>query len=411
MQGVTMKLRKIRFKDHPVLKDLQVSFEDENGKALSTVVLIGNNGSGKTSILRGIFDGFDIVKAYKKNSFMSTELESVLELTLGRGEFEKKSQDTNLPRQNFISLGVRNDTIICDETDEASGNHYKIVFMPAEINFSLADKIDTRAKIPNQFLSVINQTITKNISSFIATKVETAVFENDDLIPKDSIKKVCAEINAVFACMDLDVELIGLSKDEKKQPLFQNKNGETFFIESLSSGEKQLFMRALSLKFLDINDSIILIDEPEISLHPAWQQKIIKLYESIGRNNQLIIATHSPHVVGDIKKEQLRILSREDGTVRVVPVEEVENTYGQTTESILTQVMGLETVRNEALQAKLLKIQKLLRANDALKNDELKKLLADVAEHLDDADVEMALINAQIRRMQMRGAKDNVENQ
>jgi len=83
--------------------------------------------------------------------------------------------------------------------------------------------------------------------------------------------------------------------------IFENSLGKEFDINGLASGEKQLFLRGLSLKFLEANNSIILIDEPEISLHPEWQQKIIKVYENIGINNQLIIATHSPHIVGDIK--------------------------------------------------------------------------------------------------------------
>lgn len=40
-------------------------------------------------------------------------------------------------------------------------------------------------------------------------------------------------------------------------------------LDALSSGEKQLFVRALSLKMLDAQNGIILIDEPETSLHPS----------------------------------------------------------------------------------------------------------------------------------------------
>ena len=65
------------------------------------------------------------------------------------------------------------------------------------------------------------------------------------------------------------------------------------------------------LKFLDVNNSVILIDEPEISLHPEWQRKIINVYESIGENNQFIIATHSPHIIGGIESKQLRVLKKE----------------------------------------------------------------------------------------------------
>lgn len=80
------------------------------------------------------------------------------------------------------------------------------------------------------------------MSSFIATKIETAVFANEDLPARESIRKTCDSINSFFACMDLNVRIVGLSKDDKKQPVFENKNKDTFPMDSLSSGEKQLFL-------------------------------------------------------------------------------------------------------------------------------------------------------------------------
>ncbi|MFI3172026.1 MAG: AAA family ATPase [Eubacteriales bacterium] len=266
-----MKLRKIKFKSHLILKDLEISFEDESGKILNTVVLIGNNGTGKTSILKGIFDNFE---------------------------------------QGAI-----------DEMDIEDKSIGKIVLMPTEINFDLSKKIDTRKQTPDTLTNIIDQRITSDVSSFIATKIETAVFANEDLQARESIRKTCDSINSIFACMDLNVRIVGLSKDDKKQPVFENKNKDTFPMDSLSSGEKQLFLRVLSLKFLNINDSIILIDEPGISLNPEWQRKIISVYESIGTNNQLIVATHSPYIIGDIGKEQIRVLKHENKEICMVPME------------------------------------------------------------------------------------------
>lgn len=398
-----MKLRKINFKNHPVLHDLQVSFEDKNGKILNTVVFIGNNGSGKTSILRGIFENF--AGTTKRN----IKEKDILEVSFGKGVWGQVQKSPCIDQQ-AIKSRIIYDTIKYDEKDCEAIGIGKIVFMPTEINFNIASKVDTRKKVPDKFVNIIDQKMTSDISSFIATKIETAVFENEDLPVRESIKKTCDEINSVFRCMNLDVEVIGLSKDEKKQPIFQNRNKNTFSIESLSSGEKQLFLRALSLKFLNVNDSIILIDEPEISLHPEWQRKIISVYESIGRNNQLIVATHSPHVIGDIRKEQLRILTRNIEGIHISSIDEVEQTYGQTIESILIHNMGLESVRNDNLQLKLDTLKKLLRNDNALQGLEFQELLKYVSEHLDDSDVEMALINAQIQRIKMRGAKKNVEN-
>lgn len=394
-----MKLRKIEFNNHPVLKNLQVSFTDENENTLDTIILIGNNGSGKTSILRGIFEGFNL------KSSVSDVFFDKIDVITGRGMIEKLPKVVT-DELYVIRQRMTKKSLAIEETDKKAKSIGKIIYMPAEINFNVSDKVDTRMQVPDTFLNRIDQNITKNISSFIATRIENAVFKNENMTPRESMKIACEEINSIFKYMDMEVELVGLSKDDDKKPIFKNKKNETFLIESLSSGEKQLFLRALSLKFLDVNDSIILIDEPELSLHPEWQRKIIKVYENIGCNNQLIIATHSPHVVSDIKKEQLRILHREHEGISVIPFDKMNRTYGQTIENILLNVMGLDSRRNDDLEEKLKRLQVLLRNNDILTDESFNELLNEITEYLDDSDVEMALINAQIKRLQMRGVKN-----
>jgi len=129
--------------------------------------------------------------------------------------------------------------------------------------------------------------------------------------------------------MNLDVKLVGLSETSETKPIFRNGLGKEFDITGLSSGEKQLFLRALSLKFLEVNNSIILIDEPEISLHPQWQRKIIDVYKSIGNNNQLIIATHSPHVIGNITFHELRVMTKDNNGIKLIDNNNLSETYGK----------------------------------------------------------------------------------
>lgn len=75
--------------------------------------------------------------------------------------------------------------------------------------------------------------------------------------------------------------------------------------EKLSSGEKQL------LSFLAYNafytETLILIDEPELSLHPDWQRMLIPALESQMSNNQLIMATHSPFIYSKYPEAELII--------------------------------------------------------------------------------------------------------
>ncbi len=64
-------------------------------------------------------------------------------------------------------------------------------------------------------------------------------------------------------------------------------------------------------------------------------QRTIKVYENIGSNNQLIIATHFPHIVGDIRAGQLRILVKDKNEVALFDNEKLDETYGHTIENIL----------------------------------------------------------------------------
>ncbi len=92
--------------------------------------------------------------------------------------------------------------------------------------------------------------------------------------------------------------------NEKKGVVFEpleSKSGKKHVIplEKLSSGEKHDFIMFYELIFNADRTSVFLIDEPEISLHVAWQMEFIDILERICKLNgtQAIIATHSPDIV------------------------------------------------------------------------------------------------------------------
>lgn len=66
---------------------------------------------------------------------------------------------------------------------------------------------------------------------------------------------------------------------------------------NLSSGEKQLLTLLISTMIQNGFSGVIFWDEPEISLHIAWQQKLIRSLLTLNPNMQLIIATHSPNIL------------------------------------------------------------------------------------------------------------------
>lgn len=66
---------------------------------------------------------------------------------------------------------------------------------------------------------------------------------------------------------------------------------------SLSSGEKQILLIYLTVLVQDRQNYLLIMDEPEASLHIDWQQKLITTIRDLNPNVQIIMTTHSPAVI------------------------------------------------------------------------------------------------------------------
>ena len=75
--------------------------------------------------------------------------------------------------------------------------------------------------------------------------------------------------------------------------------GETIPPYLLSSGEKQMLVILLTALVQENRPGVILMDEPEISLHIEWQQRLITLIRTLNPNAQIILCTHSPAIIMD----------------------------------------------------------------------------------------------------------------
>ncbi len=112
----------------------------------------------------------------------------------------------------------------------------------------------------------------------------------------DKMDRFLATINE-FLNLTLEKKT-AIIKDNKLY--FHLKDTESYIdINRLSSGEKQIIIFFASLIFTLNKDesSIFLVDEPEISLHLAWQNKYVDKILEIAPNIQIIFATHSPEII------------------------------------------------------------------------------------------------------------------
>ncbi|MBO4786158.1 MAG: AAA family ATPase [Prevotella sp.] len=73
--------------------------------------------------------------------------------------------------------------------------------------------------------------------------------------------------------------------------------GETLVPYQLSSGEKQMLVILLTVLVEDQQPYVLFMDEPEVSLHVDWQERLIDIILKMNPNVQIILTTHSPAVV------------------------------------------------------------------------------------------------------------------
>lgn len=87
--------------------------------------------------------------------------------------------------------------------------------------------------------------------------------------------------------------------------IFTDKNGNEVGLDTFSTGEKQIIYRVghLLKDLGNLNEALVLIDEPETSLHPKWQKKYIQFLMDVfaGLDIQFVIATHSPYILQGLK--------------------------------------------------------------------------------------------------------------
>lgn len=87
--------------------------------------------------------------------------------------------------------------------------------------------------------------------------------------------------------------------DRESNELFFWQRDERLSPYKLSSGEKQMLIILLTALVQNHEPYVMLMDEPEISLHIDWQKRLISLIRELNPNAQIILTTHSPAVIMD----------------------------------------------------------------------------------------------------------------
>lgn len=467
-----MQISKLRLENYGVFTDADITLatKDDNENGSNITVFIGNNGSGKTSILDAIATGLSwfVAKLEDKNAQGKSIDESKINISALECiiSFEKKELVKNSGERyplNEISLKLSKvrkyaesnlmSSYITDNIKSFTSSYREILTKNTEQEINLPITAYYGAT-RHTYDTTINNAIQPNnnrqfdiLSAYkdaLEAKTDYADFfawfryrediENETA-PHTSIMKllekhtdVNSEIYQSMLAEQKKLQDKALSAVREAIKIFLSddsstieniyiertpdlsmkvvKDGTHFSIEQLSYGEKSLLAmigdiaRRLTILNPTLHNplegkGIILIDEPDIHLHPQWQRRLIALLDKTFPNCQFVLTTHSPLLISEHK--DILVYRIEKGQV-----EKVSSLYGQDINSVLSDIMDTDFI-NQKVQSQIGDIL------DAIQNADIataKDLLTELEKEISTNNIEIVKARLLLKKKEVQLEKN-----
>lgn len=288
-------IRKIKWNDHAILGNLELDFTKPDGSVYNTIVLAGENGTGKTTILETLstFLNLGSIEPFEYISYMADGVPYTITPNPDDfPEFGFHSRRNEVDGTTQVIRSNRNNPKLI-ESDLADLRHYGFSYSKARSGFN-----------------------TQKVKSTTIQQLDSEKYENDTKDDFTSIKQLIVDIDAQdnSEWMKITESGAGTSfttfKQTSKKYRFEKafneffdtikfrgvnntnpdeikiifeKHGKEIPVDSLSTGEKQIVFRGTHLlkNINSMSGGIALVDEPELSMHPKWQQKVLQFYRNL----------------------------------------------------------------------------------------------------------------------------------
>lgn len=394
-----MYLSEITLQNFKGIKGLNITFN----KGVN--LIIGNNGAGKTSLLNGISVALsNMMRLLPVNSFVNIEQSDVYAETTRMGDVTS-STVYHTPVRVEAHVNNNNTVYACEVIKNTEAAPTEIVSYPALENMKkLVDQ-----KLPLPLLNYQNA----GRGSSVVYEDKTiygvqATYRSIDRLAgyKDSFAKTMNFYEIQAWCMQMELITIQKKKLIREYSLFkqmissfiqaiENKSATLdvyysfessglVFVDgnkelpfyNLSAGYQNVLCMAMELAYRSAvlnpelanakdTEGIVLIDEIEMHLHPAWQWKIVGALQKTFPNVQFIIATHSPIILSSAKDSSLYLMKSVDEIMTL------DNVFGYKINDILLLSQGSADIPEE-ISAWYDKVERLLDAGDSAGLDSLR---------------------------------------
>lgn len=322
-----MQIKGIKWANHPVLGDLVLDLTDPvSSMPYETVVFAGENGIGKSTVLEEISSFLNL------GPFPQCEY---LEYVIDNATYRAVPTPNNTMVGFFDVIDVTGKRV--NVRSNANNNRLQI---------------DKTTYDPRRFGCVVSRARadfkTQPITTSKTSSLDVEKHESDAVDDFTSLKQLIVDLsqqdNSEYANRNKSLGLNPISwevfypdskiyrfkkafdtffetiqfdgvvdQPDQKEVRFK-KNGTSISLDKLSTGEKQIVFRGIHLlkNSKKLEGGLGVIDEPELSMHPRWQQRILDYYKSLFTQDllqyaQLFFATHSDHVLKQALQKDSRV--------------------------------------------------------------------------------------------------------
>ncbi|MCU0496682.1 MAG: AAA family ATPase [Anaerolineae bacterium] len=372
-----MYLQKMKIEHFRSIEHLE--WELDESELAGWHVILGDNGSGKSTFLRaialGLLDGSDIYSLQQNlNGWIAHGKTSTsIELSLNNQE---------LGRLNYQKIKTK---IYSDNKYTAIGKNpehrvtgFSVGFGPFR-RFSGTDRtMESLVKSHRDFvahLSLFNENI--GLSGMLELLQNLRFKQLEDKREGEFLDKIKSFINSK-GFLPNNAQMTEISSEGV---FFTDGNGNSLSVEDLSDGYRSILsmvleiIRLLSLTFSHekifnedttkiVAPGIVLIDEVDAHLHPTWQKQIGVWFRDHFPNMQFIVTTHSPLVCQAAEQGSVwRLPAPGSNEVfrRIEGVDLQRLLYGNILEAYGTEIFGENVTRSESAQMKLERLARLNR--------------------------------------------------
>ncbi len=259
-------------------------------------IIVGNNGTFKSTILGFIrflaIDGVEPTLTYERATM---SLENDVVVSSKPTTSHSKGSDAKV--QLTITLSKREFTLNGEEMP--SEEYLKYLKLDFISTFDIKDKdVNTQQTLLDKRLVQLQSDYGYYLNGLL--KQLTGNLNTQGNVTKEQFEAIYTRKNKFVNLVNEAFKDTGKVIDndsDKLRFIIDGKN--SIDANRLSSGEKQLLIILLTVLLEDGQEYVLMMDEPEISLHISWQYELLNWILELNPNVQLILTTHSPSIFSD----------------------------------------------------------------------------------------------------------------